>query len=292
MRKVVITRKIPDAGIDFLQENFDQVTLISEGDFCDRSLLLREIRDAHALLCLLTENIDKEVMDKAEELKIIANYAVGYNNIDIDYATRRGIYVTNTPDILTETTADFAFTLLMAAARRIVEADRFTRAGKFKSWGPELLCGQDIQEKILGILGMGRIGTALARRAALGFNMKILYCDTSVPPGLSFTARKVDLSELLRQSDFISLHVPLVDTTYHLISEKEISLMKPTAVLINTSRGPVVDEKALIKALQQKKIFAAGLDVYEKEPDIPPELKKLDNVILAPHLGSASVETR
>jgi len=292
MKKVVITRKIPDAGINLLEEYFDQVKIISDGDFCNRKHLLNEINNADALLCLLTEKIDKDVIDAGENLKIIANYAVGYNNIDLEHATRKGIYVTNTPDILTETTADLAFCLLMAAARRIGEAERFTRAGKFKSWGPRLLCGQDIYGKTLGIIGMGRIGTAVARRGASGFNMNILYYDTSVPENLSFSAKKVELNELLTQSDFISLHVPLVDATYHLIGEKEFSMMKPTAVLINTSRGPVVDENALVKALQQKILYAAGLDVYENEPEIPRTLKTLDNVIITPHIGSASIETR
>jgi len=292
MKKVVITRNIPEAGIQLLKKHFKQVTVISEGNFCNRKSLIKEIKDADALLCLLTEKIDKKIIDAGEKLNIIANYAVGYNNIDLDYATQKGIYVTNTPGILTETTADLAFTLLMAAARRIGEAERFTRAGRFKSWGPRLLCGQDIYDKTLGIIGMGRIGTAVARRGASGFDMDVLYYDSSVPENLSFSARKVELKELLKQSDFISLHVPLVDSTYHLIGEKEFTMMKPTAVLINTSRGPVVDEKALIKALQEKILFAAGLDVYENEPEIPRSLKILDNVIITPHIGSASVETR
>lgn len=292
MNKVVITRKIPEAGITLLKNHFKQVSLISEGDFCDRKLLLKEIKDADALLSLLTEKIDKPVIGAGENLKIIANYAVGYNNINIEYATSRGIYVTNTPDILTETTADFAFTLLLTAARRLGEAERFARAGKFKSWGPRLLCGRDMHGKTLGIIGMGRIGRAVAKRGALGFDMDILYYDHSISEGLSFTAHAVELQDLLAKSDFISLHVPLLDSTFHLIGEKELARMKPTAVLINTSRGPVVDEKALIKALQQKKLFAVGLDVFENEPQIPQELKELDNVIITPHIGSASVETR
>ncbi len=292
MKKVVITRRIPHAGIELLKEKFYKVKLISEGDFCDRKSLLKEIEDADALLSLLTEKIDKQVIETGKILKIIANYAVGFNNIDIDYATERGIYVTNTPDILTETTADFTFTLLMAAARRVVEADKFTRKGKFKSWGPRLLCGQDINGKTMGIVGMGRIGKAVARRAALGFDMKILYSDYTKVKGLSFYTQKVELNELLPRSDFISLHVPLLDSTFHMISEKEFAMIKPTAVLINTSRGQVIDEKALIKALQQKKLFAVGLDVYEKEPTVSQKLKKLDNVILTPHIASASIETR
>ncbi|MFO7891336.1 MAG: D-glycerate dehydrogenase [bacterium] len=292
MIKVAITRKIPDTGIELLKKHFKQVALISKGDFCNKKQLLKEIKNADALLSLLTEKIDQEVIDTGKNLKIIANYAVGYNNIDVDYATGRGIYVTNTPGILTETTADFAFTLLMSTARRVGEAERFSRAGKFKSWGPRLLCGQDIHGKTLGIIGMGRIGRAVATRAALGFDMNILYSDNSVSPKLPFAARKVELQELLQESDFISLHVPFLESTFHLIGEKELAMMKPTAVLINTSRGPVIDEKALIRALQQKQLFAAGLDVFENEPQIPRELKKLDNIIITPHIGSASVETR
>lgn len=292
MTKVVITRKIPKAGIILLEKKFNNIRIISEGDFCSRESLLKEIKDADALLSLLTEKIDKEIINTGKKLKIIANYAVGYNNIDIDYAAEKGISVTNTPDILTETTADLAIILLASAARRIVEADKFTRAGKFRSWGPELLCGRDIHGKTLGIIGLGKIGKAVAKRAALGFGMKIFYSDESEQTGLLFKAERTDLNKLLKESDFISLHVPLTDSTHHLIAEKEFSLMKPTAIFINTSRGPVVDESALIRVLQEKKIYAAGLDVYEKEPTVPQKLRELDNVILAPHIGSASIETR
>ena len=291
---IFVSRKIPDKGLEMLKEKFDvRVHSPEDGeDQISKEELLKGVEDADALLPLLSDKIDKEVMDTGKNLKIIANYAVGYNNIDVDYATEKRIPVTNTPDVLTQTTADFAMTLLLAAARRLVESDNFTRKGKFKTWAPELLLGQDVYNKTIGIIGFGRIGKEVAKRAALGFGMKVLYTDPVESTNLKFDAKKVEFDELLKESDFISIHVPLVDTTQHLIGEKELSMMKKTAVLVNTSRGAVIDEKALIKALQQKDIFAAGLDVYEEEPMVPKELMELDNVILAPHTASASFEAR
>ncbi|MCX7716173.1 MAG: D-glycerate dehydrogenase, partial [Endomicrobia bacterium] len=233
-------------------------------------------------------------MDKAKNLKIIANYAVGFNNIDVKEATSRKIPVTNTPGVLTETTADLAFALLMSVARRIVESDRFLREGKFKGWAPMLFLGNDIYGKTIGIIGFGRIGQAVAKRA-LGFDMKVLYYDTNrVKPEIEkkYSAIYKSLSELLKESDFISIHVPLTQETYHLISDKEFDLMKPTSYLINTSRGPVVDEKALVRALKNKKIAGAALDVFENEPEVEAELIDMPNTVLVPHIGSATIETR
>jgi glyoxylate reductase len=292
--KVFVTRKILEEGLNMLRERYD-VEVSDYDGIIPREMLLEKVKGADALLSLLTDNIDAEVMDAAgPNLKIIANYAVGYNNIDVEEATKRGIMVTNTPGVLTETTADFAWTLLMAIARRIVEADKFVREGKFRGWEPMLLLGTDVFGATLGIVGFGRIGQAMARRA-LGFNMRVLYYDNSrideqIEKELKATF--VDLPTLLRESDFVTLHVPLTKQTHHLIGEKELKMMKKDAYLINTARGPVVDEKALVKALKEGWIKGAALDVFENEPEIEPELLKLDNVVLAPHIASASYATR
>jgi len=233
-------------------------------------------------------------MDRAKKLKIVSNYAVGYDNIDLEEATKRGIMVTNTPGVLTETTADLTFALLMATARRIVEGDKFVRAGKWKTWGPMLLLGQDIYGATLGLIGLGRIGYAVAKRAK-GFDMKVMYYDqvrnekAEQELGLEF----VTLEKLLKESDFVSIHVPLTPQTRHLINEKTLSLMKKNAILINTARGPIVDEKALYEALVNNRIAGAGLDVMDPEPpSMDNPLLRLDNVVLLPHIGSASVATR
>jgi glyoxylate reductase len=292
--KVFVTRKILEEGLNMLRERYD-VEVSDYDGIIPREMLLKKVKGADALLSLLTDNIDAEVMDPAgPNLKIIANYAVGYNNIDVEEATKRGIMVTNTPGVLTETTADFAWTLLMAIARRIVEADKFVREGKFRGWEPMLLLGTDVFGATLGIVGFGRIGQAMARRA-LGFNMRVLYYDNSrideqIEKELKATF--VDLPTLLKESDFVTLHVPLTKQTHHLIGEKELKMMKKDAYLINTARGPAVDEKALVKALKEGWIKGAALDVFENEPEIEPELLKLDNVVLAPHIASASYATR
>lgn len=292
--KVFVTRKILEEGLNMLRERYD-VEVSDYDGIIPREMLLEKVKGVDALVSLLTDNIDAEVMDAAgPNLKIIANYAVGYNNIDVEEATKRGIMVTNTPGVLTETTADFAWTLLMAIARRIVEADKFVREGKFRGWEPMLLLGTDVFGATLGIVGFGRIGQAMARRA-LGFNMRVLYYDNSrVDEQLEkeLKATFVDLPTLLKESDFVTLHVPLTKQTHHLIGEKELKMMKKDAYLINTARGPVVDEKALVKALKEGWIKGAALDVFENEPEIEPELLKLDNVVLAPHIASASYATR
>ncbi|MBM4086523.1 MAG: D-glycerate dehydrogenase, partial [Planctomycetes bacterium] len=245
------------------------------------------------VLCLLTDTIDAEVLDAAKGAKIFANYAVGFNNIDVKAATERGILITNTPGVLTDATADMAWALLFSAARRIVEGDKYTRAGKFKGWSPMLFLGGDITGKTLGIVGAGRIGAAMARRS-VGFKMKVLYCDPTRNEELEreLGAKQVDMPTLLKESDFVSVHVLLTPATRHLIGEKELGMMKPTGYLINTSRGPVVDEAALVKALEEKKIAGAGLDVYEDEPKLKPGLAKLPNAVIPPHIASATIWTR
>ncbi|NHJ32751.1 MAG: D-glycerate dehydrogenase [Asgard group archaeon] len=293
--KVFLTRKIPQPAIDKLLENNIELELNEEDRVLTKEEIIKGVKGKDGLICLLTDTIDSEIMDHAgRQLKIIANYAVGYNNIDVPAANARNIPVTNTPGVLTDTTADFAMALLLAIARKIVESDKFTRDGKFKGWGPLLQLGTDVYGKTLGIIGCGRIGSAVARRAAKGFDMKVIYYDTKRFPeieeelGMEFCS----FNELLRTSDFISLHVPLTEETKYLISQKELSKMKSTAFLINTSRGLVIDEKALVMALKKKEIAGAALDVYEHEPELTPGLKELDNVVLAAHIASASIETR
>jgi glyoxylate reductase len=289
--KVLVTREIPEAGLNLL-EGFDVSVLFERPP--ERAELLEAVRGASGVLSTVTEKIDAEVMDAAGEgLRVIANMAVGYDNIDVGAAGERGIVVTNTPEVLTETTADTTFLLLLAAARRLGEAERLLRAGKWDAWGPKQLLGPDVWGKRLGLVGLGRIGRAVARRAS-GFDMEVLYYDQHRNESAEeeLGARYLQLDDLLRESDFVSIHTPLTPETRHLISERELGLMQPTAVLVNASRGPVVDEAALADALKNKHIFAAGLDVYEEEPKIRPKLLELENVVLAPHIGSASIETR
>ena len=256
--------------------------------------LIRRLQGKDGLICHIISTIDDEVLGATSGLKVVSNVAVGYNNIDVAAARKHGIVVTNTPDVLTETTADFAFTLLMAAARRVVEADRYARSGQWKIWKWELLWGADIYGKTLGVVGFGRIGRAVARRG-LGFGMRVLYYDTvRADPAAEreLNATAVDMETLLRQSDFVTLHTLLSPDTRHLINERTLKLMKNSAILINAARGPVVDEAALVRALSEKWITGAGLDVFEEEPKIHPGLLPLDNVTLAPHIASASGETR
>ncbi len=290
--KIFVTRKIPRPGLDALRKEF---TL--EVNPVDRVLSKEEIiegvKGKDGLLCLLTDPIDKDVINAEPNLKMIASYAVGYDNIDIAAATTRGIPVSNTPGVLTETTAELAWALLFSVARRIVEGDTFTREGSFKGWAPMLMLGQDVSQKTLGVIGTGRIGTAFALKSE-GFHMNVLYTDDQKNEQLEqqLGAKKVPLLELLKESDFISLHVPLTKKTHHLIDEKELHLIKKTAILINTARGPIINEKALVKALTEQWIFGAGLDVYENEPELSEELKRLKNVVLQPHIGSGTIETR
>ena len=289
--KVLVTREIPEAGL-YLLEDFAVSVLFERPP--ERGELLEAIRGMDGVISTATEKIDCEVLDAAgDDLKVVANMAVGYDNIDVRAARERGVVVTNTPGVLDETTADVAFMLMLAAARRLGEGERLLRAGKWEWWGPKQLRGLDVWGKKLGILGLGRIGQAVARRAK-GFGMEILYHSRSRKEDAEkeLGARYLELRDLLSESDFISVHTPLTDETRHLIGKEELERMKSGAVLVNTSRGPVVDEGALADALGNGRIFAAGLDVYEEEPRVHPKLLGLENVVLAPHIGSASIETR
>ena len=289
--KVLVTREIPEAGLRLL-EGFDVSVLYERPP--ERGELLEAARAASGILATATDKIDGEVMDAAGEgLKVVANMAVGYDNIDVKAAEERGVVVTNTPGVLDETTADVAFMLMLAAARRLGEGERLLRAGRWEWWGPKQLRGLDVWGRKLGIVGMGRIGQAVARRAR-GFGMEVLYHNRSRDEDAEreIGARYLGLEDLLRESDFVSIHTPLTEETRHLIGAEELERMKPEAVLVNTSRGPVVDEGALADALESGRIFAAGLDVYEEEPRVDPKLLGLENVVLAPHIGSASMETR
>ncbi|HEY6690070.1 MAG TPA: D-glycerate dehydrogenase [Rubrobacter sp.] len=289
--KVLVTREIPDAGLRLL-EGFD-VTVLSVSP-PGRGELLEAVRGAVGILPTVTEKMDAEVIDAAGDgLKVIANMAVGFDNIDVEAATELGVVVTNTPEVLNETTADTAFMLLLASARRLGEAERLLRSGGWDAWGPKQLTGPDVWGKRLGVIGFGRIGQALARRTR-GFDMDLVYHDQyrNEEAERELGARYLELDELLRTSDFVSIHTPLTPETTHLIGAEELERMKPEAVLVNTSRGPVVDEAALADALADARIFAAGLDVYENEPEVHPKLLDLEKVVLAPHIGSASIETR
>ncbi len=292
LMKIFITRNIPLAGIDLLKKHHT-LEIYPYNQPPSKQEILQGIKNKDGLLCLLSDPIDKEVITAEPKLKMIANYAVGYDNIDIQAATKHRIPVSNTPGVLTDATAEMAWALVFAVSRRIVEADTFTRAGKFNGWGPMLMLGQGITGKTLGVIGTGRIGTAFALKSK-GFKMNVLYHSIHHNTQLEqqLHAQKVELNILLKKADIISVHVPLTKDTHHLIGEHELSLMKPHAILINTSRGPVIDEHALIKTLQNNKIFGAGLDVYEHEPDIPKELTQLNTVVLQPHAASATSEAR
>lgn len=291
---VLVTRRLPQEALDRIEAQCDMMLYDGEGAM-PRDRLLAEVAGKAGAITLLTDRVDEEFLDAAgPQLKVVANYAVGFDNIDVDACTRRGVLACNTPGVLTETTADTAFALMMAAARRVAEGDRFLRSGTPWTWGPLMMLGQDVHHATLGIVGFGRIGQALARRAR-GFAMRVVYYDMYRPPAQveqELAAEYRDLEDLLRESDFVSLHASLTPQTRHLINAARLALMKPTAVLVNTSRGPVVDEEALARALQQGQIFAAGLDVFEREPDVHPALLACENAVLLPHLGSATVATR
>jgi glyoxylate reductase len=297
MPRIFVARRIPDVGLNLLYETFgkDNVIVNPEDRVIPRGDLLASVKGVDALLPILTDRIDGEVMDAAgPQLKIIANFAVGYNNIDVDAATQRKIPVTNTPGVLTETTADLTWTLILAVARRIGESERIVRSRKWTGWGPMQLMGSDVFGKTLGIFGFGRIGKAVARRAK-AFDMRVLYTSRDpVDPEIDheYHATCVDKDSLLAESDFVSIHCPLLPETTHAFSTAEFKAMKNSAYLINTSRGPVVDESALVDALKSGEIAGAGLDVYEEEPKIHPGLFDCENAVLLPHLGSATLETR
>ncbi|UCG29159.1 MAG: D-glycerate dehydrogenase [candidate division WOR-3 bacterium] len=291
--RVLLTRALPAPGMMLLMDNFE-MEINPNDDVMPRARLMESVVDKEGLACLLTDNIDSGIIKNAPHLRIIANYAVGFNNIDLSEARRRKIPVTNTPDVLTETTADLTVGLMLSIARRIVEGDRYVRSGGFTGWAPELLLGSDFHGKKLGIIGMGRIGRAVARRAH-GFDMILLYYDARRLPldvENEVGAEYRELKELLTESDYVSIHAPLNEYTQHLISVPELKIMKKTAYLINAARGPIVDEEALVTALKNRDIAGCALDVYENEPAVTPDLIKMPNAVLVPHLGSASVETR
>jgi len=290
---ILISRLLPEEAL--AQARSRAAVDVHEADKpLERSELLARLRGRQGLVCLITDTIDVPLLDACPGLKVVSNVAVGFNNIDVAAATQRGVVVTNTPDVLTETTADFAWTLLMATARRLVEADRYVREGRFTQWEFMLLLGGDIHGKTLGIVGFGRIGREMARRA-LGFNMRVLYQDAVAADAATekeLRATRVDTATLLRESDFVTLHTPLLPETQHLINAQSLRTMKKTAYLVNASRGPVVDEAALAQALKEGRIAGAGIDVFEREPEVHPALIGLPNVVLAPHIASASSVTR
>ena len=289
---VLVTRELVPSVMEALRTRFEVDVFDGEGAIA-REDLLKRIQGTDAALTLLTEKVDAEFFDAAgPQLRIVANHAVGFDNVDVPEATRRGVPVSNTPEVLTETTADLAWALLLSAARRIAEGDRFLRSRTPWIWGPQMMMGVDIHGKTLGVVGFGRIGQAVARRAS-GFGMKVIYSSSSGPRKVDgITAEHREFDDLLRDADFVSVNVALNDSTRHLFGEEEFRAMKPTAVLVNTARGPVVDEAALAHALKAGEIFAAGIDVFEKEPEVHPELLECENAVIIPHLGSATIDTR
>ncbi|NIP33191.1 D-glycerate dehydrogenase [Candidatus Saccharibacteria bacterium] len=302
-KKIFITREVPELAVKMLKKYKDfNVTMYKGDKKIPRKVLLQKVKGCSGILSLLSEKMDAKVMDAAgPNLKVIANYAVGYDNVDLAAAKERKIKVGNTPcNEVSESVAEFTFSLLMSLSRRIVEADKYTRLGKYEEWKPMLMLGRDVYNKTIGVVGLGRIGQQVCRRAAKGFGMRVLYTDMRRNPQFEkeYKARKVSLNTLLKNADYVSLHVPLLPATHHLISTKQLKMMKKSAYLINTARGPVVHEKALLKALYANQIAGAALDVFECEPAIDCdtsdryELRKLDNVIITPHTASATIEAR
>ena len=296
--KILVTQKVPDPAYPLLTEIGEVDANMQEGSIWPYEELLRRGPNHDYIYSLLTDNIDARFLEACAggtpSLKMVANMAVGFNNIDVDAATRLGIAVSNTPGVLSDTTADLAFALLMATARRIPEAERYLRAGKYTGWGPLLFCGAEVHHSTLGLIGAGRIGKIVAKRAS-GFEMKALYYDVyrmSPEDEATYQLTYMPMDDVLKQADFVSIHTPYMPSTHHLIGEREFGFMKPSAILINTARGPIVDEKALVKALQSGTIAGAGLDVFENEPAVEPELITMENVVILPHIASASLKTR
>ncbi|HUM18607.1 MAG TPA: D-glycerate dehydrogenase [Candidatus Nitrosotalea sp.] len=290
---ILISRLLPEPAVALARKRA-VVDAYDVDAAMPRPELIRRLASKQGLVCVISEVVDQALLDACPDLRVVSNVAVGYNNVDVAACTRRGVVVTNTPDVLTDTTADFAWTLMMATARRLVEADRYVREGRFKQWEYMLQLGGDIHGKTLGVVGFGRIGRAMARRA-LGFGMRVLYQDAVAADAAverELNATRVDFNALLRESDFVSLHTPLIPETRHLINAQSLRTMKKTAYLVNAARGPVVDEAALVQALKEGWIAGAGLDVFEEEPKVHPGLIGLPNVVLAPHIASASLETR
>lgn len=296
--KVYVTRAIPDLGLKMLREEGHEVVVSTKDGVLTKEELIAALKADryNAVLCLLTDHIDAEIFDAAgKQCKIFANYAVGFDNIDLAAARQRNIIITNTPNVLTETVAEHTFALMLALAHRIAEADRFARNGMYMGWAPMLLLGTDVSHKTVGIVGLGRIGARVAYHAMRGFDAHIIYYDVRRNEAFEkefSAAYKASVEDLLKDADFVSIHVPLLDSTHHLMNDARFTMMKKTAYLINTSRGPIVDELALVKALREGTIRGAALDVFEKEPTIEKTLTEMENVILTPHIASATVETR
>ena len=294
MAKVYVARPIPEVGVDLLKGKFD-VEVNPENKVLSKDELKEAVRGVDAILSLLTDKINGEVLDAAgSQLKVVANYAVGYDNIDVEAAKQKNVMVTNTPGVLTEAVTEHAIGLMFAAAKSVVGADKYTRGGEYKQWEPKGFLGPQITGKTLGVVGLGRIGSMVAQVAHAGLKMNILYFDVKRNEEFEsrVEAKYKELDDILKEADFISIHVPLLPATKHLINSEKLKLMKKSAVLINTSRGPVVDERALVEALKNKEIWAAGLDVYENEPELSPGLADLPNVVLTPHTASATFEAR
>lgn len=291
-RKVYVTRQMHNTVMRLLG-NICEYDVNPEERAATRDELVNAVKNYAVIVTMLNDNIDADLINQAgPDLKLIANYGVGFNNIDVEAARAKGIYVSNTPDVLTDATADLAWTLLLSAARRVIEGDYIVRNESFL-WAPKYMLGYDVTGKTIGIIGAGRIGENMGKKAALGFNMKVLYYGRHQSLALeALGGRRTSLEELLERSDFVSIHLPLTPETRHMIGAKELSKMKPDGILINTSRGPIVDEKALVAALERREIAGAGLDVYENEPDVEPGLKALKNVVLLPHVGTATFGTR
>ncbi len=295
MAKIFVTRRIPKAGMDLLTASGHQISFWDKDTIIPRKDLLKKVKGADAVLALLTEKVDAELLDAVgPQLKVVANLAVGYDNLDLALLASRGIKAANTPGVLTEAVAEHAFALMMAVVRRIPESERYLRAGKYMGWGPLLFLGPQLEGKTFGIIGLGRIGVSVARKAAKGMGMKVMYNDMQRNEEFEkeFNAGYATVDGILKNADVVSIHVPLLPTTRHLIDEKRLAMMKPTAYLINTSRGPIVDEKALVAALKKKRLAGAGLDVFEFEPKLTPGLAKLENVVITPHTASSTFEAR
>ena len=291
--KVFVTRDIPSVGIDLLKKMRFDVSVYKKDQPISKNDLIKSVKNCDGLISLLTDKIDKEVIDSMKNCKAIANYAVGFNNIDVDYAKSKGIVVTNTPDVLTDSTADLTMALVLACARKISESEKLVRDKKFVGWKPKLLLGMELRNKYFGILGSGRIGTEVAKRAH-SFGCKIIYYSNSKNDFLEseLNAKKMSLNSILKKSDIISLHIPLNKKSKNLLSKEKLALLKPSSIFINTARGEIVDEFYLIKMLRQNRILAAGFDVYQNEPILNKEFYKLKNVVLLPHIGSATIEAR
>lgn len=293
MKKILLTRKLPGSPESLLMKYSFKTIIPSKADAISKDDLLKFGKDADAVITLLTDRIDRKVIDSFRKCKIIANCAVGYNNIDVEYARSKNIIVTNTPDILTDATADLTVALLLACARRLSEGEKMMRSNRFNGWKPDMLLGMELKGKTVGIIGAGRIGQAAAKRLK-AFGTNIIYYDRNKRSEFekNQNAKKVSLNYLMKNSDIISIHLPLSSDTFHFLNETNLKKMKPSAIIVNTSRGEIIDEEYLIELLKKKKIFSAGFDVYEGEPNINPELLKFENVFLLPHIGSATIETR